>query len=174
MKIRFKPEKTIILRLLKTSDVKKKLRIFNRLNELNERERIKILLKVLEDGSWTLRERAAYKLAEFGSRVVPRLKRLSIRGYWYTRAAACLALGEIGNLRALDEVVSLLLTDNNPTVIQEASQALVKIAQKTPVEFCTQLKEMALDAAKMEKILKVLEAGDITLFNTMKETLTNE
>ncbi len=174
MTIKFKPEKGGILKLLRTSNVSKKLKIFEKLDELPEKNEIKVLLKILEDSSWTLREKAAYKLATFGSRVVPRLKKLSIRGYWYTRAAACLALGEIGNTKALDEIVSLLLIDNNPTVLHEASKALVKLAQADPDKFCERLQAKDLDEVQMEKILNVVKLEDADLFNELKDTLHNE
>jgi len=141
MKIRFKQDKETILRLLKTSNINRKLKILDKLNgaDTGEKDNIKILLKVLEDSSWTLREMAAYKLAKFGKRVVPRLKRLCVKGRWFTRASACLSLGEIGDLKGLDSIIDILLTDNNPTVIKEASNALVKIAQKIPFEFAKKL-----------------------------------
>ena len=100
MKIRFTQNKRTILQLMQTSNLKKKLRMIDRFNGINERDTISILLKVLEDKSWALREKAAYKLIEYGNRVIPRLERLLDRGYWYTRAAACLVLGEIGNPRS--------------------------------------------------------------------------
>lgn len=174
MTIKFKPEKGAILKLLRTSNVNKKLKIFERLDELPEKNKIKILMKILEDSSWMLREKAAYKLAAYGSRVVPRLKKLSIQGYWYTRAAACLALGEIGNTKALDEIVSLLLIDNNPTVLHEASKALVKLAQVDPNKFCARLQAKELDEVQMEKILNVVKREDADLFIELKNTLHDE
>lgn len=174
MKIKFKPEKGAILKLLKTSNIDKKLKIFDRLNELTEKDRIKILLKILEDSSWMLREKAAYTLAAFGSRVVPRLKKLSIRGYWYTRAAACLALGEIGNAKALDEIVSLLLTDTNPTVLHEASNALLKLVQTGPDQFCEWLRAKDYNEAQEQRILNVLKIKDASLFHDIQGALHNE
>jgi len=129
MKIRFKQDKRTILQILKSAGVKRKIRVIDKLNGVNERDSINILLKVLEDQSWVLREKAAYKLIQYGSRVVPRLERLLLRGYWYTRAAACITLGEIGNLRPLSTIVELLLHEDNPTVIREAGTAIVKIAK---------------------------------------------
>jgi HEAT repeat protein len=174
MKIRFKPDRVSILKLLKTSNISRKLRILDRLGELNDRDRIKILLKVLEDSSWTLRERAAQQLATFGKRVLPRLKKLSVRGYWYTRAAACRALGEIGDVKALPEITTLIMNDVNPTVVQEASQALVAIVRRHPEEFCTFLTNMEFDEEEMNKIERVLESIDVDLFNEIRERLGNE
>lgn len=135
MKIRLKQDKRTILQLLKTSSVKKKIRILDRLNGVNERDSINILLKILEDQSWALREKAARKIIGYGSRVVPRLEHLLKRGYWYTRAAACLALGEIANQRSLKVIIVLLIHDDNPTVQKEATCALVKILRQHPTVY---------------------------------------
>lgn len=174
MKIRFKQNKETILKLLKTSTIKRKLKILDKLNGTYEKDNIKILLNLLEDTSWTLRERAAHKLATFGPRVVNRLKKLCKRGYWFARASACLSLGEIGDLRALDAIVKLLLTDDNPTVIKEASQALVKMARKMPVEFAERLQEMRLDNSQILKIMITLETIDTEVYVTIKEMIENE
>jgi HEAT repeat protein len=175
MKIRFKQNKTVILKLLNSSpSIKKKLKILDRLNGTNEKDNIVILLKILEDTSWSLREKAAYKLAAFGPRVVNRLRKLCERGYWFTRASACLTLGEIGDLKALDVIVKLLLTDDNPTVIKEASQALVKMARKTPAEFALHLQEMELNKPQMIKILITLETIDTEVYDRVKELIENE
>jgi HEAT repeat protein len=174
MKIRLKQEKETILKLLKTANINKKLRILNKLNGTNEKENIKILLKVLEDSSWTLRERAAHKLAKYGKRVIPRLKKVCYKGHWFARASACLSLGEIGNAKALDSIVKLLLTDNNPTVIKESSLALVKIAEKMPLEFSKYLKEMKLEHSQILKILTILEISNIDVYGQIRETLGHE
>ncbi|KPJ74235.1 hypothetical protein AMJ52_01295 [candidate division TA06 bacterium DG_78] len=175
MKIRFKQNKATILKLLDSSpSIKRKLKILDKLNGTNEKDNIIILLKVLEDTSWSLREKAAYKLAAFGPRVVNRLKKLCVRGYWFTRASACLSLGEIGDLRALAVIVKLLLTDDNPTVIKEASQALVKMARRMPAEFAAHLQEIELDKPQMIKILITLETIDIEVYSRIKELIENE
>ncbi|GAG55216.1 unnamed protein product [marine sediment metagenome] len=175
MKIRFKQNKETILKLLETSpNIKKKLKILDKLNGANEKDNIKILLKVLEDTSWSMREKAAHKLAAFGTRVVNRLKTLCERGYWFTRASACLSLGEIGNLRALNAIVKLLLTDENPTVIKEASQALVNMARNMPVKFAEKLQEIELEKHQILKIFITLETTDTEIYSTIKEIIENE
>lgn len=174
MKIKFKQDKKTILRLLETPNIKRKLRVLEKLDGVNEKNIIKILLKVLEDNSWAMREKAAYKLVEFGKRVVPRLKKILIKGYWYTRAAACITLGEIGDLKSTDSIVHLLLNDDNPTVIKEASKALVKLAHKDPSAFSKKLKEMSLNEPKMLKILIILETDDTEIYNLIKGSMQND
>ncbi len=174
MKIKFKQDKDTILKLLKTATIKRKLKILDKLNGVNEKDSIKILLKVLEDNSWTLREKAAFELAKFGNRIVPRLEKILARGYWYARASACRTLGEIGNLKVLNSIVTLLLTDENPTVIKEASTALVKMARIKPLEFSEKLHEMALDDDKMAKILKIIEEVDEDIHTIISENMAHE
>ncbi len=98
--------------------------------ELEEKERIPILLRIIEDSSWRLRELAAKELCLFGGRVVPRLLKVAASSLWYARSAACYSLGEIGDLRAMDVIVDLINKDNNPTVVREATIALAKILLK--------------------------------------------
>ncbi len=174
MKIRFKQDKKTVLKLLKTASTKRKLKIIDRLNGINERDSVSILLKVLEDNSWVMRERAAYRLAGFGNRVVPRLLRLLSRGFWYTRASACLALGEIGNLKSLAALAFLALNDDNPTVVKEASAALVKLAKNKPPEFSEQLKNISLDDSEMTQIFEIIKNIDPQICATVKEEIGYE
>ena len=173
MKIKFKQDKETILKLLESSNLKRKVRILEKLNGVNEKDSIKILLKVLEDASWTLREKAAYKLAKYGNRVVPRLKRLLTRGYWFTRAAACLSLGEIGNIETADSLIELLVNDENPTVRKEASTALTKLATQEPLEFSDMIRELALDEKVLASILKIIADTDPGVHKAIKEELEN-
>jgi HEAT repeat protein len=174
MKIRFKQDKKTILKILKTAGIKRKLKVIDKLNGVNERDSINILLKILEDKSWVMREKAAHKLANFGNRVVPRLLRLINRGFWYTRASTCVALGEIGNIKALDAVVMLILKDINPTVLKEASTTLIKLAKNQPLEVIDKLKEMELSTGDLEKILGILKAGDSELSTIITEETEHE
>ncbi len=156
MKYFLKTDKETILKLLKDKDINKKLKILRRLDDLSDSDRIRVLLKILEDSSWYLRERATIELAKAGSRVVPRLIKLCQRGFWFTRAAACRALGEIGALDALSTIIDLLLNDTNPTVIKEGKDALMKIAEKNTEIFVEKLNEVILNRALSESQLLLL------------------
>ena len=173
MKIKLKQDKVTILKLLESSNIKRKIRILDRLNGVNQKDSIKILLKVLEDTSWAMREKAARKLAEYGNRVVPRLERLLTRGYWFTRAAACLSLGEIGNIKVLNSLVGLVINDENPTVRKEASAALIKIAQKEPLVFSENLKDLGLDEKLLTHIIDPIENIAPDIYQVIKEELEN-
>jgi len=174
MKIRFKQDKRTVLKILKTASIKRKLRILDRLDGINQKDSVNILLKVLEDNSWVMREKAAHRLADFGNRVVPRLLRLLTRGFWYTRASACLALGEIGNLKALEAIISLTINDDNPTVVKEASEALVKLARNKPPEFSEQLRNISLNDSELVQILRVLDSADPQICTAIKKELEYE
>jgi HEAT repeat protein len=174
MKTKYKKNKEETLTILKTDNIKKKLKVLDKMNGVHKTESIRILLNILEDTSWTMREKAAYKLAHYGSRVVLRLEKLLRRGYWYTRASTCLALGEIGNVRVVPSIVMLLLTDENPTVIKEAAQALVKMARKNPEEFSRRIRALALDEPKVLKILSLLEPYDTELYALIKNSFCND
>ncbi|UCC11981.1 MAG: HEAT repeat domain-containing protein [candidate division WOR-3 bacterium] len=169
MKIQFKRNKRTVLKLLRTASTEKKLRVLNRLDGMNDTDTIKILLKVLEDTSWVMREKAAYKLARYGKRVVPRLVKLLDRGFWYTRAAACIALGEIADAKTVGPIVTVFLNDGNPTVQQEAVTALIKIARKKPPLFSAALKALKLDETSSLRLMLAIETNDAEIYQNIKD-----
>jgi len=171
MKIQFKSNKRTVIKLLKTASTEKKLRVLDRLNGMNDTDTIKILLKVLEDTSWVMREKAAHKLARYGKRVVPRLVKLLTRGFWYTRAAACIALGGIANATTVGPIVLVFLNDDNPTVGREAITALVNIARKNPSAFNASLKELPLDETHRLRLMLALETCDSETFRSIQDVL---
>lgn len=116
-----------ISKLLLNNSIEKRLEGMRLLMELEEKERIPLLLRIIEDSSWSLRELAAKELVKFGSRVVPRLLKVARSSLWYARSASCNALGEIADIRAIDIMLELIRTDTNPTVLKEATIALAKI-----------------------------------------------
>jgi len=122
--------KAYIVKLLAHRNIDKRLEGMQMLLELEEKERIPLLLRIIEDKSWRLRELAAKELSQFGSRVVPRLLKVAKSSLWYARSASCFALGEIGDVRALETLVELIKNDDNPTVLKEATLALGKVLLK--------------------------------------------
>jgi HEAT repeat protein len=174
MKIRFKQDRANILKLLESPNIKKRLQVLDKLNGVNERETLKILIKLLEDESWIMRERAANKLVQYGNQVVPRLEILLKKGFWYTRAAACLALGGIASLNSFEAIVDLLLQDDNPTVIKEACNALVKLLHKDTSECAIRINDLNADPDKAERFLSTIEANNLDLFLMIKDLQRNE
>ncbi|UCF70639.1 MAG: HEAT repeat domain-containing protein [candidate division WOR-3 bacterium] len=174
MRIKLKQDKESIIKILKSDDVEKKFKILERLDSVDDKESIKILMKMLEDRSWSMREQAAHRLASYGSRVCARLQRLLKKGYWYTRASACLALGEIADLQTTESIVDVLLKDENPTVLKEASAALVKMARKKPEKFAVRLNAIDVKASDLRTILFALEKNDIELYREIKALTIDE
>ena len=174
MRIKLKQDKDSILKIMKSADIERKVKILEKLNGVNEKDSIKILIKTLEDRSWCLREKAAYKLAAYGPRVSLRLTRLLRKGYWYTRASACLALGEIGDMQTMEPIIGVLLDEENPTVQKEASTALVKLARKKPDKFSARLGKIALDKSKLRTVLFSIERVDIDLYQKVKDKLLDD
>ena len=168
MRIKLKQDKDAVMQVLRSDDVEKKLKLLERIDGVDDKESIKILMKMLEDNSWVMRERAARRLAGFGSRVCSRLERLLKKGFWYTRASACLALGEIGDVQTIDAIIAVLLTDENPTVLKEASSALANIARKKPDKFCDRLNSLDLGPDDLRSVMLALEKCDPAVHNGVK------
>lgn len=174
MRIKLKQDKDAILRILKSDDIARKLRVLDKLDGVNEKDTIKILIKMLDDKSWCMREKAAHKLAEYGPRISARLQRLLKKGYWYTRASACLALGKIADLRSVEAIVTTLLKDENPTVIKEASNALINLARKKPEKFAARLADMELHESRLRTVMFAIERADIELYDKIRTQLIDE
>ena len=88
---------------------------------------VDVLLDVLKQESWYLRDQAARALATMGEAVVDRLIDMLEVGLWYTRSAAASALGRMGLPVAAAPLVALL-RDPNRTVRDAARDALVQIS----------------------------------------------
>jgi len=82
---------------------------------------VAVLVDLLREESWYLRELAVEALAEMGDMAAPALNDLLVSGLWYSRAAAARALGKIGNVPGIPGLVRTL-DDTNQTV-QGASLA---------------------------------------------------
>ncbi len=169
MRIKLKQDRDTVLQVLRSDDIEKKLKLLERIEGVDDKESIKILMKMLEDKSWVMRERAARGLASFGTRVCSRLERLLKKGFWYTRASACLALGEIGDVQTVDSIIAVLLTDENPTVLKEASAALVNIARKKPDKFCDRLNAIGLGPDDLRSVMLALEKCDPAVHAEIKD-----
>lgn len=87
---------------------------------------VDVLLDVLKQESWYLRDQAARALATIGEPVVDRLIEMLEVGLWYTRSSAASALGRMGLPVAAAPLVDLL-RDPNRTVRDAARDALVQI-----------------------------------------------
>jgi len=91
-------------------------------------ESIEILLDVLKQESWFLRDQASRALAGLGEGVVDPLIELLGSGLWYTLTAAAAALGSMG-LPIAAAPLTELLRDVNRTVRDAVRDALVALCR---------------------------------------------
>ena len=108
-------EREQALEALKQRDPEGKRALVAELRRRGTEDAVAILVKALEDESWSLRDLAVQALAGAGESAVAPLQRLLGTGLWYTRAAAARALGKMGHAGSLPLLVSSL-ADSNRTV----------------------------------------------------------
>ena len=111
---------------LRHRDPEEKLEWIRQLAESPTPESVDVLLDVLKQESWFLRDQAARTLATMGERVTDRLIEYLDSGLWYTRSSAAFALGRTG-LPVAAEPLTALLRDPNRTVRDAARDALVHL-----------------------------------------------
>ncbi len=114
-----------VLELLQ-GDRKEKERGIEALGMMGGRRAISKLISVLEKEDYVTRLKAVDALSRLGKGAVPALIEALEKGLWYVRECAALALGKIGDLRAL-EPLSERLRDENVGVRQAAASALTKL-----------------------------------------------
>jgi HEAT repeat protein len=91
---------------------------------------VAMLIEMLNDESWSLRELAVSALATTPEKLSgPPLMDVVVNGLWYSRAAAARALGRLGYLDALPRLLSLL-TETNRTITDDAVRALIDMARR--------------------------------------------
>jgi len=111
---------------LRHRDPEEKQEWIRQLAENPTPESVEVLLDVLKQESWFLRDQAARTLATMGERVVEPLVELLESGLWYTRSAAASALGRMA-LPVAAPPLTFLLRDPNRTVRDAARDALVQL-----------------------------------------------
>jgi HEAT repeat protein len=113
---------------LRYRDPEEKLGWITQLAQNPTEESIEVLLDVLQQESWFLRDQAARVLATMGEPVLEPLIEYLGSGVWYTRASAVLALGRMGNPRAAAPLVEML-KDPNRTVRDAVWDGLVLLCR---------------------------------------------
>ncbi len=106
-----------------------KLEVITQLRRDMADKAVPLLLELLCDQSWHVRERAVEALAERGEEVVAPLSSLLHDGLWYTRACAAEALGKIGAVPSL-RTLATRLGDDNETVRRAVSVALAAMVRR--------------------------------------------
>jgi HEAT repeat protein len=113
---------------LRHRDPEEKLGWITQLAQNPTEESIEVLLDVLQQESWFLRDQAARVLATMGEPVLEPLIEFLGSGLWYTRASAVAALGRMGNPRAAAPLVGML-NDPNRTVRDAVWDSLVLLCR---------------------------------------------
>ena len=105
---------------------KEKERGIEALGAMGGRRAIAKLISVVEKEDYVTRLQAVEALSRVGKGAVPTLIDSLEKGLWYVRECAALALGKIGDLRAL-EPLAQRLEDENVGVRQAAASALSRL-----------------------------------------------
>ena len=113
---------------LRHRDPEEKLGWILQLAQNPTEESVEVLLDVLQQESWFLRDQAVRVLATMGEAVVEPLIQYLNSGLWYTRSSAATALGRMGNPRAAAPLVELL-KDPNRTVRDAVWDALINLCR---------------------------------------------
>ena len=127
---------------LRHRDPEEKLGWITQLAQNPTEESVEVLLDVLQQESWFLRDQAARVLATMGEPVLEPLVEYLGSGLWYTRASAVSALGRMGNPRAAAPLVGML-SDPNRTVRDAVWDALLLLCRN---ELATRELAAAFDA----------------------------
>ncbi|TMQ49110.1 MAG: HEAT repeat domain-containing protein [Candidatus Eisenbacteria bacterium] len=127
---------------LRHRDPEEKLGWITQLAQNPSEDSIEVLLDVLQQESWFLRDQAARVLATMGEPVLGPLVEYLGSGLWYTRASAVTALGRMGNPRAAAPLVGML-NDPNRTVRDAVWDALLALCRN---ELATRELAQAFDA----------------------------
>jgi HEAT repeat protein len=126
---------------LRHRDPEEKLGWITQLSQNPTEESIEVLLDVLKQESWFLRDQASRVPATMGEPVLVPLIEYLGSGLWYTRASAVAALGRMGSARAAAPLVGML-NDPNRTVRDAVWDALLLLCRN---ELATQELAAAFD-----------------------------
>lgn len=90
---------------------------------------IPLLVEMLGNESWMLRQAAAEALASLGPQALDPLLPLARSGVWYSRAGAAHVLGAVGGAEAIHVLVSML-DDENRTVREAGIEAIRQVCKR--------------------------------------------
>lgn len=141
------------------------------LRNFDDKKAIDILIDVLNDQSWHLRERASTILGTKGHQAVKPLINALLDGVWYVRAASAKSLGEIGVAKALLPL-SKFWEDDNRTVRQNVNEAIANIIEQNEKEAIAGVLIVSKDI-NTEYILNIISSIDEELFEDINNLLNN-
>jgi hypothetical protein len=108
---------------LRRKNLEGKRAFIEELRRHQDNRSISLLLEILCDESWYLRELAIKALVEMGEPARMPLRGILTSGLWYTRAAAVRALGAMGDAATAPHIL-IMLDDTNRTARDAAVTAL--------------------------------------------------
>ena len=122
-----------ILERMRLKNLAGKKNLIEDLKKRKSQRSVSLLVEMLQDESWYLREQAVQALSDAGDDAKEPVLQVLEDGLWYARAAAAKVLGRIGGSEAVGRLTDCLL-DSNMTVQGAAAAALVDIARSSSVE----------------------------------------
>lgn len=122
-----------ILERLRLKNMAGKKNLIEDLKKRKSQRSVSLLVEMLQDESWYLREQAVQALCDAGDEATEPVRRVLQEGLWYARAAAAKVLGRVGDSQSVTMLTDCLL-DSNLTVQGAAAAALVDIAKGSSVE----------------------------------------
>ncbi len=160
-----------VLETLRQRNLEGKRAVIEDLARRGTPQAMKILVDVLEDDSWYLRELAVKALAGAGDETAPHVLALLDSGLWYTRAAAARALGRMGHAASLGRLVDVL-ADSNRTVKGAALASIADLvragsARETAREF------WGRGARRAEELNRLLQTVHPDAGNAVAEYLSD-
>ena len=118
-----------IVEQFKSRDIARRMAAVSRAAEAGTPEAVALLVKALQDPSWSLREHAVASAAAAGEPAKPSLVRLLGSGVWFARASAARVLEVTGDERALVPL-ALQTGDANASVSQAAGKSLSAVIDR--------------------------------------------
>jgi HEAT repeat protein len=162
---------TEAVELLKSRDAKKRMTAVDMAAGLNSAGAVALLIKALQDQSWSLREYAIKKTALAGHQAVQPLVRLLRDGVWYTRAAALQALELIGDSAALNAVMGLI-KDPNRSVAEAAHKAALVLSRNAEKEILYSAAEK-MSAEQRGNLVDLISKSHAALAEGLRSHLDN-
>ncbi len=135
------------LEALRRKNLEGKKLFIEELRDQKTPKSVSLLLEILCDESWYLRDLAIGALVESGEIARGPLRNVFRSGLWYTRAAAGIALGRLGDKPSAPGILALL-DEPNRTVREAAAKAALRLSENGGSEALVRaLAELSYDRA---------------------------
>lgn|GEM_PF-1646460 len=131
--------------------------------------KIERLIGLIANEQFSIRMAAAKKLSQLGMKAVPALLEALHEGLWYTRECAIQALGNIGDPRAIEPLMTAL-GDENIGVRRSAAHALSNLIEKDELEAVAKALSQ-LDVGAQKAALEIIRKVSPLAGRKLKEGL---